>query len=641
MSVTHDRSQPVQLRIGFSRPTRPATITLSLAGLTVLADSPDASFEEVWQHLLAAGVAVSVAEGRGIAFAVDQLARLVELAPHVQISCDELLAPLWALARNPSADGVPATLTVDSGGVCRLGWFDGTHNYDVAFDPQAAAALLASELSFVATADAWDVLKRSCTLPVLAGRARVNLDGFVEIRTSKPQLVESAPLPGLFRVSDTVFGLALAFAPTLDTEGGFVWEGRKPVLDQGPARLPTLPIRLSAHAEADLAGIVAQLAAFRAQAVVWDAGLGRRVFCLAALEALDAWPLLIVTPPSAVWVWQRHLDLIGRSYSLTHDRADAHLITYLDLAHRRHLPAPQAVVFDSLAGPEASTEVAARAVRRLDGFADAYRISIDSSWPEDLADQVALMGVLRPGEFRADVPLAQRYPGWPERRAGEHVGVYLSVRRRESASASEADGFRHSGVRTVNLTDAQDEAIAELGRRLAGAHPAQVLAELLEVVSAGPAHAVSPKVGAAAQLAQAALAAGRRVALVTRHRRSATLLTNMLRPRRAVIVEEPDRAPADAEAVIVRFERAICDLRGFDEVVVVDYPWSSATLERAVGSAADEHGPARVTVVHAVGSVDDRIAMLAARRRELAAVIDAAGPPTPDEIAYLLARRLD
>jgi hypothetical protein len=104
-------------------------------------------------------------------------------------------------------------------------------------------------------------------------------------------------------------------------------------------------------------------------------------------------------------------------------------------------------------------------------------------------------------------------------------------------------------------------------------------------------------------------------------------------------VDAASAAPVEGHRfVLVRFDRELPDLRWFDEVIVVDYPWSFAALDAAVGAPTSDHGPLQVTCLHLTGSVDDRLAVLAARRRELGAVIDHSQPPSPDEIGYLLSR---
>jgi hypothetical protein len=631
------RDLPVQLRIGFTAPTRPITVHLQLSWLQILADPIDGTDDDVFHHLTAAGIVATADPLGGFTFPAAMLPRLANLPTHVTVDTDELLAPLFQLARYPSHDNLPATLSLEAGDHLLLSWFDGEHAYDEAFLPDAAPALLSCQLPFVATNEAWSMLKGSARLPVIAGKARVNLDGFIEIFTpTSPQLVEGAPLPGLFRLDETHFGLPLEYAAAIDDNPGFLWEGPRPVLERGPGRLPRLAVDLSEHAQRDLRHMVDELAAYRAQAVVWDSGLGRRMFVLAAIACLDAWPALIVAPPHAVWLWQRQLDQLRRTYSLTSADADVQIITYRDLAGRQRLPSPQAIVFDELGSPDASAPDAREALHRLDGILDAYRISCSGTWPVKVDDQVAWMSVLRPGEFRSDIPVAQRYPINSAQRAGEHVQAYLS--RRTGAGAGGPDRFRRSSVLTVAPSDDLARTIATVLHR-GDTDRRAVLAQIMEMISAGAPQSISPKLSEAAREVREAAIRGNRVAVVTRHRKTATMLKAMLRPVKSVTVTPGDVVPDGVPVMIVVFDTILPDLRSFDEVVLVDYPWSTGAVEDAVGSAAGRAGPQRVVFLHMPGTVDDRLAMLAAVRRESGDPFAASRELSPSDVAYLLSPR--
>lgn len=629
---------PVQLRLAFTAPTRPVQVEFILMGLYVLVEPGPHQSDEVFAYLVAAGAEPAVSEQGDLRFAVARLGAIRELPPQVRTRFDDSLQALAALALHPSAEGLPATLSCTPAGQLVLSWFDGEEQHDEAFYPEAAAALLQADLPFEATPEAWQILEEISHLPMIDGRVRANLDGYLEISTTKPQRVEAAPLPGLFRLDETHFGLALAFADAVTETPGFLWEGRPPT-PEPPPPLPSLPLHLDHDDEAQLEELLTSLSAYRSRVLVWEHGLGRRLFALAAIEALDAWPACVVTLPSGVWTWQRHLDLFGRSHALSHDRADAHILTYHDLVHRRVLPAPQAIIFDDLSDPEAAEPQVRAALRRFDTIPDVYRLSTVHSWPGQPAEAVRLMSVLRPGEFLPGSSVVQRYPLTPDRRALEHVEAYLSRRTR---SAAPSPSGQRSSVLMVQPSEAVLRALEDLPVRLSGVDPAQVLAEALEIISAGPPQALSPKVPIVSAAVRSAAEAGRRVAVCTRHRRTATLLRATLRPLRVSSVdaaEGPGSWEADAQVVVVRFERVLPDLRSFDEVVVVDYPWSSEVIERAVGAAGGDHSCPQVSTVHMPQTVDDRLAMLAARRRELGSVVDPASPISAEDVRYLLTPR--
>ena len=65
----------------------------------------------------------------------------------------------------------------------------------------------------------------------------------------------------------------------------------------------------------------------------------------------------------------------------------------------------------------------------------------------------------------------------------------------------------------------------------------------------------------------------------------------------------------------------------------MDYPWSTELLDAAVGAASGAERPPQVTFSHLVGTLDDRLAMLAARRCEICPVIDHHSAPSDGEIA--------
>jgi hypothetical protein len=634
--------RPLQLRLGLERPSEPVVLHLSLGGLLVLADAPGGRDGAVWTRLADCSVNVQEYEGGGIAFPVAELRRLAALPDDATVHVDSALAPLWQAVTMPPEDKLPLTLERTPSGLA-LRWRAGNLTRFVEVRPESVPALLACDIPFVAAPDAWVRLRECTRLPVQAGRAKVNLDGFIEIMSSKPQLLEAAPLPGLFRLDDTHFGVALAYADAVDDAPGILWDGPRPEPDRGPRLLPELTMPLSAHASADLRALTERLAASHAAAVVWDPGLGRRILTLAALEALEAWPALIVTAPAGIWMWQRHLALLGRTGSLSSDDADARIVTYLDLARGAGVGDPTAVVFDEPGSGEGATAAARRGCQRLHGVLDAYRVAVCSTWPDSDPDaQVAIMAMLRPGEFRTDIPLAIRYPLRPVERAGEHAGAYLT-RRHADDPGRDVTEFRRSSVHVVSPTEAQTEALARLLTELdQGTDPQPLLSQALAVATVGTAHTTSPKLAAAIELTRAAVLDGKRVAIVTRHRGVATLLPVLLSPVQVAVADASSGQrgvddTATAQVCLLRFETTLPSLAGFDEVVVLDYPWSTAVLDAAAGPPAGP-GPSQVTVVHAAGTVDDRLAVMAAMRRERGGWDDPA-PPDDDEAALLLVPR--
>jgi hypothetical protein len=310
------------------------------------------------------------------------------------------------------------------------------------------------------------------------------------------------------------------------------------------------------------------------------------------------------------------------------------IITYRDLATRRVLSSPASLILDELDRvPQEHME----ALRRLDGVLDAYRIGCCSTFPDDPAEGVRMMSALRPAEFRSDVPLLSRYPMRPEVRAREHVAAYVSRRAQDGSS----HGFRRSSVELLEPTTEQVKAV-DTALDVSVRPMSDALAEGLQVVSAGTGSSTGPKIARAVELARDAVREEASVVLVTRHSRTAQMIRIALRPLQVDVVEHYDRSlkPEPGKVVVVvRPDGRLPDLRGFERVVLLDYMWSSLAVEAAVGSAGDESGPLSVVQLHLRLPLDDRCALLAARRRELGPVVDPYGSPTTEDHAFLLSDR--
>jgi hypothetical protein len=631
----------MQLRLGFGVPDVPVELALHLVGLTVVVDLWQGRFDEAWAYLINAGVDVRMEDGRGITFPIGEMAKLAGLPAQVRVSARGALEGLYGIAT--SGDGLPATVhVVDTPGPDGLpvgqlwaSWYSPHGRHQQALDDTAATALLASELPFVASSEAWERLESMAGFPLVVGRARLNHDGYIEISTSKPQLAESAPIPGLFRIDDTHFGVARAYAGDLSRLRGFVWDGPAPRRARSVAARPPESFELSGHHRADLDELVGALDAWGARIICWDRGLGRRIMALAAIEALDAWPALVVAAPWDVWVWQRHFDLTGRQLSFGAGRGDAQLVTYLDLARGASTEAFEALILDDLSGADAATPAARAALAGLGAVADAYRIGVCSTWPEDPEEACELLELLRPGEFHMrGMPLSQRYPLRPVHRAEEHAAVYLS--RRTAADAdTDARRFPRSEVRVVMPSRAQRQAFED---RPADSDLRELLGRTCEILAAGTGGSVSPKVAAAVQLARDGVAAGRSVAVACASSRAASLIRAAVSPLPVRLVDGTDpNPPVPGEICVVVRRRSAVPLGSFDWVVFCEWPWSTETIELSVGSAGS--GPERVVVLHSPGTVDDRLAMYAARRGEHGGLSDCFAPPQDADLPYLLATR--
>jgi hypothetical protein len=136
----------------------------------------------------------------------------------------------------------------------------------------------------------------------------------------------------------------------------------------------------------------------------------------------------------------------------------------------------------------------------------------------------------------------------------------------------------------------------------------------IDAISAGTTGVVSPKIAKTVELVSPAAALRRRVAVVTRSQRAAALLKAVLAHHKPIVADRD--IPEEGDVIIYLWTSTMPDLRDFDEVVFVEYPWSSATIDDAVGSALSDFGPYHTTVLHSPGTIDDRLAVLSATKRE-------------------------
>lgn len=582
-------TQPVQLRIGFSGPLRPTTLELRLIGLTVVVDSPDEDLASA--HLAAVGVYVEADHSRGLLFPLRELFKLVSLPEQVEVSAIGSLETFLMLMVAPPSPGTPVAVSAADPGELRLTWTDGSVRHDATIAASEGVALGALGVPFIASTDVWSHLV-STPLPNTDATLRVNLDRYLEITARVPQQIESLPIPGLWRIDGTHFGVPLAYMDEVSTLPGLRWTDVKPAQDS-PPRIGVAPrIDLSDHAAADLRELVHGLSNDRSRAVVWEFGLGRRVFALAAIDALDAYPATIVCGPWALWSWRRVTALLGSR------SGDVTVIPYQDLESWRGDP-PAAVIFDDLERFVNDKGSIGRGLRRFDAALDLYRLAVSPGLPTEPVELVRYMSAIRPTEFDATVPVSLRYPGDATRRLLEHVQVYLCERTSASTPASEAGRFRRS---SVTLLDAEPALLERLSGLPITAQRA--------LVANGDRYSVSPKIAKAVEIVRSSAATS--IALITSSERTAELLELLLRPTPSIRVGD-SVSSAHRVSIVVAPRRTLesIDLREIQEVIVLDWPEDDRLIDRAVGSP--DKGPEKVTILHLAGTVDDIDATFAAR----------------------------
>jgi len=581
----------VQLRLRYEQPLVPQRLRISLRGQSVLLAPDDGDSQRAAAYLQSVGIRADVDDVGLVTFAVADLGRVLDLPERVVVLPTGDVGTLLHLLSAPEG---PVLVTLDSPRVLNVSWVDETGECNEPLDVASTPALLSLGVPVVADQETWSALHAASALPSVLARARVNLDGFVELITPVPQQVESLAVPGLFRIDEARFGLPLASVRNLDAVPGVLWEGPVPAYDPPPADPGSLPLVLSPASRAHLRLLVERLAFSRSLAVVWPRGTGRRVFSLAAVESLDGYPLAILSRPALLWAWRRHLDLLGRRPSLLTD-GDVLLVPYDEAHLLSSSRSPAALVLDDLekvaASPGALAALAA-VLAPLEGDADMFRLAVASGLPDGLDDLYAFCGVLRPGEFRPGIPPASRYASPADQRLQEHAGLYVLGH----GGRADTSTFRRSEVVVVpcderlrlRIEALPDPGVSPVRRREVFGRAAALLRE------GGDDH-LGAKIPRAVEIVADALDRGERV----------------------VVLSGSPRCDADL-------------------VVVLEYPLAFSALDDAVVDASDSQGPRRVVLVHVEGSVEDRMAVLALVRSELAARRDPLGDLTSAEVDYLL-----
>jgi SWI/SNF-related matrix-associated actin-dependent regulator 1 of chromatin subfamily A len=170
-----------------------------------------------------------------------------------------------------------------------------------------------------------------------------------------------------------------------------------------------------------------------------EQGLGKTVEALAALEADDAYPAVVVCPASLKLNWQRETErwLPHRSVTVVsgtsgvHTPADIVVLNYeIVHAHRAHLALrrPKALVLDESHYVKNPRAKRTQAVRRLVGglAPDALRLALTGTpvmnHPEELIAQLRVLGRLE--EFGSGARFARRFQG-----AGAEERIHWHLRR--------------------------------------------------------------------------------------------------------------------------------------------------------------------------------------------------------------------
>jgi len=207
-----------------------------------------------------------------------------------------------------------------------------------------------------------------------------------------------------------------------------------------------------------------------------EQGLGKTVQALAALEADDAWPAVVVCPANLKLVWEREAAkwlphrsrtvVSGRSGVLP--RVDLVIVNYEVVAH--HRPAllaarPQALVLDEAHYCKNARAKRTQAVRRLAaGLPEgALRVALTgtpvTNRPDELVPQLRILGRLE--EFGSGARFARRFAGLgSEERVHWHLRRHCFVRRLKREVLPQLPAKRRVVV-PMALTNEEEYRLAE------------------------------------------------------------------------------------------------------------------------------------------------------------------------------------
>lgn len=605
---------PVQLRIGFDVPIRDLRMRLRLNGMQVQASASDGDDSGVYQHLAAVGVSVVLDSRHGPTFPVRELPLLAALPAQVSLETNDAdMCTLVEVVRYSRPGQPPVVVRADTPDLLNVSWEEAGRMFNEPLRLACAPALVAMGVPIIAPDGTWEALLSASSLPQVIAHARMNLDGYIEIRATAPQRLELSPIDPLFRIDDALFGAPLSALEQVLAIPGVLWQGDMPNLDVARrSSYAHLPMDLQQELDRLLPGLTRS----RGRVVQSPDPTTRRVLCAAASAAMDAYPLVIIAPPSALWLWSRVLESFGVRSSMVDPSSPAMLLTYEQFAQSAGaLTSPAGLIFDDLDRAVVETPQAARALHRFDGLPGAVRLACVEGFPAHPDDQIEFMSCVRPGEFRSGVPAVVRYPPDSRRRLSAHITPYA-----HEPSAPLRQGVLGQAI--VHAVDVPEGIVQELDR-LAGLPEATLTLteKMLSVLSGGAPSVVSPKVTVAYEIVARCVRERRSVALVCAHARTAEMLHALTRTLGAKMASSETSAHADSVTIHV-LGREVPIVQGFDEVVFVDYPLSARTLD-AVSQAAAGGAPPAVRVLHARHALDDRMAVIAAARREQSATMSA------------------
>jgi len=246
----------------------------------------------------------------------------------------------------------------------------------------------------------------------------------------------------------------------------------------GPELAPEVAARLGGRLEPFQRGGVEYLLDARRAFLADEQGLGKTVQALAALEADDAYPAVVVCPASlklnwareaAQWLPHRSVSVVaGGARDPAAGRADIVILNYeLVVKHRERLALrrPKALVLDEAHFVKNPRAKRTQATRKLaDALPpDALKLALSGTpvlnRPDELISQLRIIGRL--GEFGSGAQFARRFRGiGAEARIHWHLRRTCFVRRLKSEVLPQLPAKRQAVV-PVELDNDREYRLAE------------------------------------------------------------------------------------------------------------------------------------------------------------------------------------
>jgi hypothetical protein len=625
-----DIAQTRQLRLNFLISEVKLRARLTLKGLIVTIESQE--MESLEQYLSNQQFLVNLSLEGKRSFTLSKYKQFLSAASQVDLILSEELKILARLIEYKSEKQSPVYITLDSPLDLNINYNHRGSTLNDHLPLDLLPAFLSLEIPYRASTSLLELIRNYNTYPYIVGRAFRDMDDYLRIDTVSPQLLEEAKLPGLFKISELSYGIALNYQEELESVKGIIVEYKNyKILNEEKIKLP---YELSEHSGERLKEFENKLLVNKSQVVVWEKGLGRRVFCLAVMESLENYPLLIISQASGVWAWKRHISMIGRSGSLTSSDFDIQIVTYDDVKRGVVINSPRAIIYDDVEKIIQDKELL-KALRIMDGVMDAYRIGCCNEFPIDSKDQNSIMSLIKPFEFSSEVAIIDRYPLNSELAFKQHIQPYI-LKSENGLGSISAKTFKRSSVEVVEFDDVFLEKIDKLAEN--NDISFDFLSRLMECISTGSDEFISPKVVKVLELIKKEeIGNTSRTIICTRFEKTQRVLGMLLSSiSPELLTLENFDSKKNSRVAILKFDEVLPDLQDYENVIIVDYPWSFSVIEKAVGSADSKKGSLNVSVIHLKNSIDDRLSIFGARRSEVTLLGIDYNQPNFSEVKYIL-----